>query len=78
MLLGVIAYNLGTRQRRLVLPVPIQGWSLTSLKRRVLKTSARLPRHARCFILRLAQSYLTRRLFAQILERIERLAGHPT
>jgi len=74
----VIAYNLGARLRRLVLPVPIQGWSLTSLERRVLKTSGPLPRHAPYFILRLAESYLTRRLFAQILGRIERLAGHPT
>src|SRR6185437_16610875 len=32
LLLGVIAYNLGNLLRRLVLPVAIQTWSLTSLQ----------------------------------------------
>jgi hypothetical protein len=38
----------------------------------------RLIRHARYFILQLAESDLTWSLFRQILERIERLAWHPT
>jgi hypothetical protein len=36
LLLGVIAYNLGNLLRRLVLPVAIQDWSLTSLQQRLL------------------------------------------
>jgi Transposase DDE domain group 1 len=78
LLLGVIAYNLGNLLRRLVLPLAIQSWSLTSLQQRLFKTGGRLIRYARYFILQLAESYLTRRLFRQILGRIERLAGHPT
>jgi len=78
LLLGVIAYNLGNLLRRLVLPVAIQSWSLTSLQHRLFKTGARLVRHARCFTLQLAESYLTGSLFRQILQRIERLAWHPT
>jgi Transposase DDE domain group 1 len=78
LLLGVIAYNLGNLLRRLVLPVAIQDWSLTSLQQRLLKTGGRLIRHARYFILQLAESYLTGNLFRQILGRIERLAQHPT
>jgi len=78
LLLGVIAYNLGNLLRRLVLPLAIQSWSLTSLQQRVFKTGGRLIRHARSFILQLAESYLTQRLFGQILGRIEGLAGHPT
>jgi hypothetical protein len=78
LLLGVIAYNLGNLLRRLVLPVAIQSWSLTSLQQRLFKTGARLVRHARCFTLQLAESYLTGSLFRQILQRIERLAWHPT
>jgi hypothetical protein len=35
-------------------------------------------RHARYFILQLTESYLTPRLFLQILGRIERVAWHPT
>jgi hypothetical protein len=59
-------------------PVAIQGWSLTSLQQRLFKTGGRLIRHARSFVLQLAESYLTGRLFRQILGRIERLAWHPT
>jgi hypothetical protein len=59
LLLGVIAYNLGNLLRRLVLPVAIQGWSLTSLQQRLFKTGGRLIRHARYFTLQLAESYLT-------------------
>ncbi len=77
MLLGV-AYNLGNLLRRRVLPAAIQSWSLASLQQRVFKTGGRLIRRARYFILQLAESYLTRRLFGQILGRIERLAWHPT
>jgi hypothetical protein len=38
----------------------------------------RIFRHARDFVLRLAESYLAGSLFRQILGRIERLAWHPT
>jgi hypothetical protein len=68
LLLGVIAYSLGNLLRRLVLPVAIQTWSLTSLQQRFFKTSARLIRDARYFTLRLAESFLTGRLFRQILD----------
>jgi len=81
LLLSVIAYNLGNLRRRLALPLAylaIQSWSLTSLQQRLFKTGGRLVRHARYFILQLAESHLTPRLFGQILGRIERLAWHPT
>jgi hypothetical protein len=55
LLLGVIAYNLGNLLRRLALPVAIQSWSLTSLQQRLFKTGGRLIRHARYFILQLAE-----------------------
>jgi hypothetical protein len=78
LLLGVIAYNLGNPLRRLVLPVAIQNWFLTSLQQRLFKTGGRLIRHARYFVLLLAESHLTAPLFRQILGRIERLAWHLT
>jgi Transposase DDE domain group 1 len=78
LLLGVIAYNLGNLLRRLVLPLAIQSWALTSLQQRLFKTGGRLIRHARYFVLQLAESYLTSTLFRQILGPIERLAWHPT
>ena len=78
LLLGVIAYNLGNLLRRLVLPVAIQSWSLTSLQHRLFRTGGRLIRHTRYSTLQLAESYLTGNLFRQILQRIERLAWHQT
>jgi hypothetical protein len=56
----------------------LQSGSLTSQQRRLFKTGGRLIRHARYFVLDLAESYLTPRLFGQILGRIEWFAGHPT
>jgi hypothetical protein len=78
LLLGVIACNLGTLLRRLALPLTIQRWSLTSRRQRLFKTGGRLIRHARYFILQLAERHLTQRLFGQILGPIERLTWHPT
>ena len=78
MLLGLIPYNLGDLLRRLVLPLAIQSWSLTGLQQRLFKTGGRPMHHARCFILQLAESHLTHRLFRQILRRIERLAWQTT
>ncbi len=75
---GVIAYNLGNLLRRLALPRAIQIWSLTSLQQRLFKTGGRLIRHARYYILQLAESPLTQHLFGQMLQRIERLAWYPT
>ena len=71
--LTIIAYNLGNLWRRLVLPQRIGTWSLTSLQQRLVKTGGRLVKHARYYWLLLAESHLTRRLFASMLGRIDGL-----
>ena len=71
--LTIIAYNLGNLWRRLVLPQRIEKWSLTSLQQRLVKTGGRLVKHARYYWLLLAESHLTRRLFASMLGRIDGL-----
>jgi len=55
----------------------MQSWSLTSLPQRLVKTGGRLIRHARYFILQLADRHATQRLFGQILGRIKGLAWDP-
>ena len=65
--LTIIAYNLGNLWQRLVLPQRIGNWSLTSLQQRLVKTGGRLIKHARYYWLLLAESHLTRRLFASML-----------
>ncbi len=72
--LTLIAYNLGNLWRRLVLPQRIGNWSLTSLQQRLVKTGGRLIKHARYYWLLLAESHLTRRLFASMLSRIDGLS----
>jgi len=71
--LSALAYNLGNLWRRLVLPRRIDGWSLTSLQQRVVKTGGRLIKHARYYWLLLAGSHLTRQLFGAVLGRIAAL-----
>jgi len=68
--LSLLAYNLGNRWRRLVLPKRIDAWSLTSLQQRLVKTGGRLIKHARYYWLLLAEGHLHRRLFGQMLRRI--------
>ena len=71
--LSLIAYNLGNLWRRLVPPRKIENWSLTSLQRRLVKTGGRLVKRARYYWLMLAESHLTRRLFASMVRRIDAL-----
>ena len=71
--LSLIAYNLGNLWRRLALPTRIERWSLTSLQQRLVKTGGRLIKHARYHWLLLAESHLTRRLFAGLLRKITAL-----
>jgi len=56
---GVIAYSLGNLLRRLVLRCAVQSWRLPSLQQRLFKTGGCLIRHARYFILQLAEGHLT-------------------
>jgi hypothetical protein len=65
--LSLIAYNLANLWRRLALSTQVATWSLTSLQLRLVKTGGRLVKHARYSWLLLAESHLTRRLFAGTL-----------
>ena len=71
--LSLLAYNLGNLWRRLVLPKRIDAWSLTSLEQRLVKTGGRLVKHARYYWLLLAEGHLHRRLFGQMLRRMDAL-----
>jgi hypothetical protein len=56
--------------RRLLLAKTIDGWSLTSLLQRLVKTGGRLIKRARYYWLWLAEGRLHRRLFGRMLRRI--------
>jgi hypothetical protein len=71
--LSVVAYNLGNLWRRLVLPQRAEKWSLTSLQQRLVKTGARLIKHARYYWLLLAEGHVTRPLSGAMVRRIAAL-----
>jgi hypothetical protein len=71
--LFALAYNLADFLRRLVLPKPIQGWTLTTLREKLIKIGAKVVSHFKYAILQMAEVAVPRQLFAAILERIARL-----
>src|ERR1700693_3487102 len=71
--LFALAYNLANFLRQLGLPKPIQGWTLTTLREKLVKIGAKVVAHAKYVTFQLAEVAVPRQLFAAILNRIERL-----
>jgi hypothetical protein len=71
--LFALAYNLTNFLRQLVLPKPIRGWTLTTLREKLLKIGAKVVRHSKYVLFQLAEVAVPRQLFARILGRIARL-----
>src|SRR5690606_16319622 len=71
--LFALAYNLGNFLRRLALPPAVKHWTLTTLRERLIKIGAKVVRHAKYVRFQLAEVAVPRRLFAAILDRIQRL-----
>ncbi len=64
--------------RTLALPDPVSNWSLTTLREKLVKIGAKVARHGRYVTFQLAEVALPRDLFADILDRIDRLRPRPT
>jgi hypothetical protein len=62
---------------RCAMETPEPGIRLTLLRERLVKTGARLVRHARSTIFQLAEAALPRAVFAGVLDRINGLRGPP-
>jgi hypothetical protein len=71
--LFVLAYYLGNFLKRLLLPKKIKHWSLHSPLVKLIKIGAKVARHSRYITFQIAEVAVNKRLFAQILARIERL-----
>jgi hypothetical protein len=76
--LHALAYNLANFLRTLATPEAIERWSLTSLRERLIKTGARLVRHAHYVIFQMAEAALPRHVFAGILGLINGLRDPAT
>jgi len=73
----VLAYNLANFLWRLALPGEIEHWSLTTVREKLIKTGAKVVRHAKYVTFQLTEVAVPGRLFAAILDRIARLAMPP-
>jgi hypothetical protein len=71
--LFALAYNLANFLRQLVLPRPIKGWTLTTLREKLIKIGAKVLRHAKYVAFQMAEVGVPRQLFAAIVARIGRL-----
>ena len=65
--LFALAYNLANFLRQLVLPRPIRGWTLTTLREKLIKIGAKVVHHARAVTFQLAEVAVPRELFAALL-----------
>ncbi len=71
--LFALAYNLANFLRQLALPKAVEHWSLTTLREKLVKIGAKIVRHGRYVVFQLAEVAVPRKLFAEILRRIDRL-----
>jgi len=74
--LFVLAYNLGNFLRRLTLPQKIKHWSLRSLLTRFIKIGAKVVRHRRYVTFQMAEVTINKKIFSEILFRIDQLRYH--
>ena len=56
-----------------MLPKPIKGWTLTTLREKLIKIGAKVVAHAKYVTFQLAEVAVLRQLFAAFLGRIGRL-----
>jgi len=71
------AYNLGNFLLRLVLPRPMKTWTMTTLRKKLIKIGAKVVRHAKYVAFQMAEVAVPRRLYRAILERIRRFTETP-
>ena len=75
--LHALAYNLGNFLRTLATPEPIKDWSLTSLKEKLIKISAKLISHGRYIAFQMPEVAIPGDLFTDILRLIAELRSPP-
>ncbi|WP_280817681.1 IS1380 family transposase [Parasedimentitalea maritima] len=75
--LHALAYNLGVFLQSTNLPEEMVDWSLTSLQTRLIKTGARVVRHARAITFQLAEVAVSGAVVRRILAAIHRLCAPP-
>src|SRR4029077_2821527 len=75
--LHALAYNLGNFLRTLATPEPINDWSLTSLKEKLIKIGAKVVSSGRYVAFQMAEVTIPKNLFTDILRMIAELRPPP-
>jgi hypothetical protein len=75
--LHALAYNLANFLRTLALPDEVRQWSMTTLRRRLVKIGARTVRHGRSVVFQMAEVMVPRGMFREILAAIAALRPSP-
>jgi len=71
--LHALAYNLGNFLRKLATPEPIEDWSLTSLREKLIKIGAKVVSHGRYVAFQAEEVAIPVNLFGDILRLIAEL-----
>ncbi len=72
-----LAYNLGNFMRRLILPLKVKHWMLSSLREKLIKIGAKVVHHAKYITFQMAEVAIPREMFRTMLKRVERLRLAP-
>jgi len=75
--LHALAYNLGNFIRTLAMPKAMEPWSLTSLRKKLIKIGAKVVSHGRYVTFQMAEVAVSRLMFRDILMLIGRLRAPP-
>jgi hypothetical protein len=75
--LHALAYNLGNVMRTLAMPKAAEPWSLTSLREKLIKISAKVVSHGRYVTFQMAEVAVPLQMFQEILSLIARLRAPP-
>jgi hypothetical protein len=71
--LFALAYNLANFLRQLAMPRPVQTWTLTTLREKLIKIGAKVVSRSKSLTFQMAEVTVPRRLFAAIVQRIDQL-----
>jgi hypothetical protein len=75
--LHALAYNLANLLRTLAIPETSAEWSLTTLRKKLIKIGAKVVSHGRYVACQMAEIAIPRTLFAALIERITTLRTPP-
>ncbi len=68
---GKLRRSVHSHKRKLASPKEVEHWSLTTLRKKLIKIGAKVVRHGRYITFQFAESAIPRRLFTEILRLID-------